>query len=140
MPLLQLTDRLKDSGLDNLVAGVKNFLPAQKDLTITRLVSSLMDPTSSSSQALQETDHYLHFDPKAPRGRAGATSAPARQSFNEAIVFVVGGGGYVEYTNLMEYSARTQMTPGVQDRKISYGSTEILTPEAFVKALGGLGN
>lgn len=97
-----------------------------------------MDPSSSSTQALAETDHYLHFDPKAPRGRAGAAAAPSRQSFTEAIVFVVGGGGYVEYTNLMEYSIRTQSTPGLQGRKITYGSTEILTPDGFVKALGGL--
>lgn len=40
----RLTDRLKDSGLEGLVQGVKNFLPVQKDLTVTRLVASLMEP------------------------------------------------------------------------------------------------
>ena len=143
----KLTDRLKDSGLDNLVAGVKNFLPAQKDLTVTRLVASLMDPGSASAQALKETDEYLHFDPKAARGRGGAAaSAKTRQAFNEAIVFVVGGGGYVEFANLQEYAARTPTQPGAAGgqlavgagKKITYGATEILKPSEFVQALGNL--
>ncbi|EPQ28845.1 uncharacterized protein PFL1_03648 [Pseudozyma flocculosa PF-1] len=151
----RLTDRLKDSGLD-LVAGVKNFLPAQKDFTVTRLTASLMDPSSASSQALQETDEYLFFDPKAARGRSGMAGGgvKARQTFNEAIVFVVGGGGYVEYANLMEYAARTPAQPGGggggglgvpgasggTGKRITYGSTEILRPNEFVAALAALSN
>lgn len=149
----RLTDRLKDSGLENLVQGVKNFLPAQKDLTVTRLVASLMEPATANAQALQETDEYLFFDPKAPRTRAAAASggAKARQVFNEAIVFVVGGGGYVEFANLQEYAARTsagaaasaagvgQGAPaGVGGKKITYGATEILKPIEFVRALAHL--
>lgn len=118
----RLTDRLKDSGLDNLVSGVKNFLPAQKDLTVTRLVASLLDPSSASSQALQETQSWLTLDVQGRRaGRAGgptmgsstaavagsATSAGKR----DAIVFVVGGGSYVEYVNLLEWNARNGGTP-----------------------------
>lgn len=49
----RLTDRLKDSGLDNLVAGVKmNFLPVQKDFALTRLVASIMDPPGSSGSGI----------------------------------------------------------------------------------------
>lgn len=149
----RLTDRLKDSGLENLVQGVKNFLPAQKDLTVTRLVASLMEPASAAAQALHETDEYLFFDPKAPRTRAAAASggAKARQVFNEAIVFVVGGGGYVEFANLQEYAARTATgaggnagmpagaaAGGVGGKKITYGATEILKPIDFVRALAHL--
>ncbi|SPO20912.1 related to SLY1 protein [Ustilago trichophora] len=155
----RLTDRLKDSGLENLVQGVKNFLPAQKDLTVTRLVASLMEPAGANAQALQETDEYLFFDPKAPRTRATAASGgvKARQVFNEAIVFVVGGGGYVEFANLQEYAMRTAgaNTAGagnpalptaqgsgalasIPAKKITYGSTEILKPIDFVRALAHL--
>ncbi|SPO19998.1 related to SLY1 protein [Ustilago trichophora] len=156
----RLTDRLKDSGLENLVQGVKNFLPVQKDLTVTRLVASLMEPAGANAQALQETDEYLFFDPKAPRTRAAAASGgmKARQVFNEAIVFVVGGGGYVEFANLQEYAARTAganaagggnaaalgggpgagAVGGIGGKKITYGATEILKPIEFVRALAHL--
>ncbi|KAN0063034.1 Vesicle trafficking between the ER and Golgi [Thecaphora frezii] len=149
----RLTDRLKDSGLDNLVAGVKNFLPAQKDLTVTRLVASLMEPGTASAQALQETDEYLYFDAKAARTRGGGVAGggvKARQTFQEAVVFVVGGGGYVEYANLMEYAAKAagnqpgaaptaQLNQTAQaGKRITYGSTEILKPAEFVKALASL--
>ena len=46
----KLTDRLGGGlgvNLDGLVSGVKNFLPANKDITITKIVESLMDPTSA---------------------------------------------------------------------------------------------
>lgn len=103
-----------------------------------------MDPASASTQALQDTDDYLLFDP-----RAGRTARPAagrgRQTFNEAVVFVVGGGSYVEFTNLGEYAARATgaaaggvgATPGV-GRRITYGATEIVPPSDFLKSLASL--
>lgn len=154
-PLIcKVTDRLREGGiggvgLDNLISGVKNFLPARKDLILTRLVEALMDPASASSQALQDTDDYLLFDPRAGRSaRPGAASqGRSRQTFSDGIVFVVGGGSYVEYTNLSEFAARgaTSMTGtstpgsgGGGQRRITYGSTEILSPVEFLKSLGAL--
>jgi len=142
----RLTDRLKDSRLEHLVAGVKNFLPAQKDLAVTRLVASIMDPGSASSQALQETDDYLSIDPRQPRGR-GTGLAPggvkARRTYEHAIVFVVGGGSYVEYANLQDHVARASASAagggGTSAKHITYGSTEILTPSAFLRTLAALG-
>jgi len=55
------------------------------------------------------------------------------------MVFVVGGGGYVEYGNLMEWAGRSAREGGGGGKKITYGSTEILNPTAFVKALSELG-
>ncbi|GAA5937086.1 syntaxin-binding protein [Sporobolomyces koalae] len=160
----RLTDRLRDGGiggvgLDNLISGVKNFLPARKDFPITRLVEALMDPASGSTQALQDTDEYLLFDPKAG-GRSAARPAAAsqgrgRQNFNEAIVFVVGGGSLVEYGNMTEWVSRTGQpassglngthtaTGGggtsTSQKSVTYGSTEILAPTEFMKALSELG-
>lgn len=140
----RLTDRLKEGGLDNLISGVKNFLPQHKDLVTTRIIEALMDPNQASSQALQDTDDYLVFDPRSQRGptRAGA-STPAgnsrtRQTFNDAVVFVVGGGSYVEFSNLQEYAQRSSAVEGAPPRRITYGSTEIATPKDFLASLSKL--
>lgn len=141
----RLTDRLKESGvptnlganLDSLISGVKNFLPVNKDLTVTKIVESIMDPSAASSDAIAKTEHYLYFDPRSANARgtmpppsavrhAGATSMPGamqglgaqapgtgasfgqrRQGFSEAVVFTVGGGSMDEYGNLQEWAART---------------------------------
>lgn len=131
-----LGERLKDSGLDNLVAGVKNFLPAQKDETVTRLVKALMEPAHASAQARTESDKYLYLDPK--RRNPDVTTAPAPQAgggHNEGVVFVVGGGSYVEYANLREYEERTATSPVGAAKKIIYGATEILSPKEFCAVL-----
>ncbi|WWC91119.1 uncharacterized protein L201_006060 [Kwoniella dendrophila CBS 6074] len=145
----RITDRLREGGitgvgLDNIISGVKNFLPARKELTVTRLVEALMEPSTATTQALQDTDDYLLFDPRATRGRNPTTTTgggKGRQQYNESVVFVVGGGGYVEYGNLMEWANRNQKEGGSigNNKKITYGSTEILNPTAFVKTLAELG-
>ncbi|GAA5978263.1 hypothetical protein JCM5350_002244 [Sporobolomyces pararoseus] len=159
----RLTDRLRDGGiggvgLDNLISGVKNFLPAKKDFPITRLVEALMEPSSASSQALQDTDDYLLFDPKSGgrsttlKAGGGGGSVGSRQGFNEAVVFVVGGGSLVEYGNMNDWVTRggaqgstmngTVSNAGngnLNQKQVTYGSTEILTPSEFVKALSELG-
>jgi hypothetical protein len=135
----QLTDRLKEGGFDNLLSGVKNLLPTNKLLPVTRVVEALMDPASASTTALQDTDEYLFLDPRQPRSMAGIGGGTKgkRMVFNEGIVFVVGGGGYVEYTNLMEWVGKTAGGVGV-GKKVSYGSTEIIDPETFVGVLENL--
>ncbi|WOO84909.1 Protein sly1 [Vanrija pseudolonga] len=140
----RITDRLREGGitgvgLDNLISGVKSFLPAKKELTITHLVESLMEPSTAAAQALQDTDDYLLFDPRATRSRNTAQSGRTRTQFQESVVFVVGGGGYVEYSNLQEWASRSQKEGGGGGKRITYGSTEILNPEAFLNALGELG-
>jgi hypothetical protein len=139
----RLTDRLKEGGFDNLLSGVKNLLPTNKLLPVTRVVEALMDPSSASTTALQDTDDYLFLDPRQPRTMAaGGATKGKRMVFNEGIVFVVGGGGYVEYTNLLEWVGRSAGGPGgaggAGGKKICYGSTEIVDPEAFVDVLADL--
>ena len=133
----QLTDRITSGALganfDSLISGVKNFLPANKDLTVTKIVESIMDPASASSSAIAKTENYLYFDPRSanargamppssaarhaqggmPGGMGGstpginATFGQRRQAFNEAIVFTVGGGSMDEYGNLQDWVNRT---------------------------------
>ena len=55
-----------------------------------------------------EVDDYRYFDPKLLRAQ-DAASACSRSTFTEAIVFVVGGGNYVEYQNLRDYAQVRQI-------------------------------
>ena len=164
----RLTDRLGAGALgtnfENLISGVKNFLPANKDITITKIVESLMDPASASSSAIAKTEDYLYFDPRsanargtmpgAPSSRQGQQSAPGsfgpgsnatfgqrRQGFSEAIVFTVGGGSMDEYGNLQDWAHRTSAAQGAGGprRRIVYGSTEIVNAEDFVGVAARLG-
>ena len=164
----KLTDRLGGGlgvNLDSLVSGVKNFLPANKDITITKIVESLMDPASASSSAIAKTEDYLYFDPRSKDARGtmpgtqtsrqqsapgtfgaavagtNATFGQRRQGFSEAIVFTVGGGSMDEYGNLQDWAKRTSAAQGQGGlrRRIVYGSTEIVNAEEFVGVVAKLG-
>ncbi|KAL2852587.1 Sec1-like protein [Aspergillus pseudodeflectus] len=134
----RLTDRITSGALganfDSLISGVKNFLPANKDLTLTKITESIMDPSAASSSAIAKTENYLYFDPRSTNARgtmppasasrnaqsAGSSSGPGmtasfgqrRQAFNEAIVFTVGGGSMDEYGNLQDWVLRTSGQQG----------------------------
>jgi hypothetical protein len=117
--------------LENLISGVRNFLPTKQLCTVTRLTEALMDSGAASNQSLQETDEYIMLN---TRSNTSATArAPVRcTQFTEGIVFVVGGAGYVEYGNLEEWAAKAE-------RRVTYSGTEIWDPESFVSALRDLG-
>jgi len=110
-----------------------------------------MDPTSASTASLTETDDYLFLDPRARSVAAGPGPGPSvagggsggsggdggeqkarRMTFQDGMVFVVGGAGYAEYGNLGEWAAKT-------GRRVAYGGTEILDPGAFLDILSKLG-
>ena len=117
--------------MENLISGVKNFLPTNKLMPATRLVEALMDSSAASNQSLQETDEYLFLDPRAPKHAAPAARG-RRMAFAESMIFVVGGAGYVEYGNLEEWATRT-------GKRVTYGGTEIVDPTGFVRILEALG-
>jgi len=161
----KLTDRIGGGlgvNLDSLVSGVKNFLPANKDITITKIVESLMDPASASSSAIAKTEDYLYFDPRNKEARGTMPGAPSsrqqaapggfapgqtatfgqrRQGFSEAIVFTVGGGSMDEYGNLQDWAKRTSAAQGQGGvrRRVVYGSTEVVNAEDFVGVVARLG-
>ncbi|KAL3424588.1 Sec1 family protein [Phlyctema vagabunda] len=163
----RLTTSLKESGVtsnfENLISGVKNFLPANRDLTVTKITESIMDPASASSSAIAKTENYLYFDPRSANARGtmpppsvaragkgetmpggmgpgmGATFGQRRQGFSEAVVFTVGGGSMDEYGNLQEWAKRTGAggsgaEKGAGKRRVVYGSTELVNAEEFLKA------
>jgi len=96
--------------------GVRSLLPKSKDLFVTRVVESIMDLKNTLDQ------DYLYMDPKIQN----KSNVPRRTTpFKEAIVFTVGGGNYVEYQNLQDYSKKS-------NKKIIYGTTELLTSKEFL--------
>lgn len=108
-----------------------------------------MDSASASTQSLQETDDYLYLDPRAARhaglglsagggaslggAGGGASGRSKRMQFNESVVFMVGGAGYVEYGNMEEWARRT-------GKRVTYGGTDISDPGSFVRTLAQLGS
>ncbi|CAH0002935.1 unnamed protein product [Clonostachys byssicola] len=163
----RLTDRLKESGVptglssnfDSLISGVKTFLPVDKDLTVTKIVESIMDPSTASSSAIAKTENYLYFDPRSANARGtmpppsalragGGGNAPGglpgsqapgqsasfgqrRQGYSEAIVFTIGGGSMEEYGNLNDWVSRTGGDRA--KKRVVYGSTEIINAAEFIR-------
>ncbi|KAH3667966.1 hypothetical protein OGAPHI_001720 [Ogataea philodendri] len=128
-------------GFGSLISGLKNLLPEKKSLPITNIVESIMNPTSANQESLKMTDDYLYFDPNMTRG--SHSKPPKRSSYNEAMVFVVGGCNYLEYSNLQDWCIRINETAGVSgtsQKMVCYGSTEIVTAEKFLKECSQLGN
>jgi len=126
----RFTDRFKDGAFENLLSGVKQFLPTDKLLPLTRVMEAIMDPTTASTASLQATDDYVFLDPRAPRA---SNIKSKRMTFSTGTAFIVGGGSYVEYTNLMEWTSRVGAS--ATSRKVSYGSTEIVEPVEFLSIL-----
>jgi hypothetical protein len=107
-----------------LSAGVSFLLPNSKDLYITRLMDALME-----MKGAMQTDSYLYFDPKS----ASATASKKTTPFKDAIVFIIGGGNYLEYQNLQDYAKKPHV-----NKRIIYGSTEIVNSTQFLLQLAQL--
>ncbi|SGZ50243.1 CIC11C00000005033 [Sungouiella intermedia] len=130
--LYGFTEGRISEGISSLATGLKKLLPDKKNLPITNIVEAIMDPAHASNNLMQITDEYLYLDPKS---RGGHAKPPKRQSYDEAVVFVVGGGNYLEYQNLTEWANQPSGTP----KSIVYGSTDIVTAKQFLAEISTLG-
>lgn len=85
---------------------------------------------------------FLYYDPKL-----GSHVIPAaqrtQQQINSGILFVIGGGCYSEYQQLMSYckADKSNVLQGInsskkQVKKFIYGSTEMLNPKEFMDQAG----
>ncbi|OWP00365.1 SNARE docking complex subunit [Marssonina coronariae] len=166
--LSTITSKIQESGIggnlganvENFISGVKNLMPVNRDLTVTKITESIMDPAGANSSAIAKTENYLYFDPRSANARGtmpppsaarkgeqmpggmgpgmSATFGQRRQGFSEAIVFTVGGGSMDEYGNLQEWAMRTGAggsgaSQGAGKRRVVYGSTELANAEEFLK-------
>ncbi|PSC71004.1 SEC1 family transport SLY1-like [Micractinium conductrix] len=114
-------------GLSSLTKGVKNLLAGEQQAAVTVAVEALMEGRPNP-----ETDAYAVFDPKAPAGRAQRPAGP----FKESLVFMLGGGNYLEYESLSCWASRAQPTP----KHIVYGATDLLAGEQVLQQLSILGH
>ncbi|XP_045143587.1 sec1 family domain-containing protein 1 [Echinops telfairi] len=122
-----LLSRVMNTGSQFVMEGVKNLVLKQQNLPVTRILDNLMEMKSNP-----ETDDYRYFDPKMLRGND--SSVPRNKNpFQEAIVFVVGGGNYIEYQNLVDY------IKGKPGKHILYGCSELFNATQFIKQLSQLG-
>lgn len=125
--IVDWAEKLYGQSISAVTAGVKNLLSNDRQLALTRTVEALMEGKPNP-----EVDSYLVFDPRAPK--SGSGSSHLKGPFKEAIVFMIGGGNYVEYGSLQELVQRQQPV-----KHVIYGTTEILTGVEFVEQLSLLG-
>ncbi|XP_010941410.1 SEC1 family transport protein SLY1 [Elaeis guineensis] len=124
--IVDWAEKLYGQSISAVTAGMKNLLSGGRQLALTRTVEALMEGKPNP-----EVDSYLVFDPRAPRSGSGAQ---LRGPFKEAIVFMIGGGNYVEYRSLMELAQRSQPV-----KHVIYGTTEVLNGAEFIEQLTELG-
>ena len=93
--LSKLTESLGSVGISEKLGNfVRDMLPSKKELPVTQVVHAILEGQNNSA-CLED---YITLDPKAQ------VSGPSRnQVFKEAIVFMIGGGNYYEYLNLVEH-------------------------------------
>ncbi|XP_048317759.1 SEC1 family transport protein SLY1 [Ziziphus jujuba] len=127
--IVDWAEKLYGQSLNAVTAGVKNLLSNDRQLALTRTVDAMMEGKPNP-----EVDSFLVFDPRAPKSSSGTGSSHLKGPFKEAIVFMIGGGNYVEYGSLQELSQQQQPI-----KHVIYGSTEILTGAEFVDQLALLG-
>ncbi|KAK3020931.1 hypothetical protein RJ639_046587 [Escallonia herrerae] len=127
--IVDWAEKLYGQSISAVTAGVKNLLSSDHQLALSRTVEALMEGKPNP-----EIESYLVFDPRAPKSSSGSSSSHLKGPFKEAIVFMVGGGNYVEYGSMQELAHRQQPV-----KHIIYGTTEILTGGEFVEQLALLG-
>jgi len=111
--------------------GIEQLIPRAKDYYVTHLVNSVMDLSEE-----KDVKDYLYLDPKF-----GSTGVPRKNTpFKEAIVFMIGGGNYLEYQNIKDSLKRKTHSSSLGiDRKMIYGCTEMLNGNMFLQQLSALG-
>lgn len=126
--------KLMSQGSNFVMEGVKNLVVKKHNLPVTRIVDHLMELKPSP-----DTDDYRYFDPKLLKPSEGGSTAPlkSRAQFQDAIVFMVGGGTYAEYQNLVDYAK--SKTVGGNAKKIVYGCSTLNNGNQFLKQLALLG-
>lgn len=132
---VNMFSKLMSQGSQFVMEGVKNLVLKEHKLPITKIVDSIMDGNPKASPDIVD---YCYLDPKATKD----TNDAQRKTFREAIVFVVGGGNYSEYQNLVDYcqSKSKNISSSAGTRHIVYGSTDLVNASQFLDQLQSLGS
>ena len=141
-----------------VMAGVKNLVVKKHNLPITKIVDDIMEQKQG-----RYNDEYKYLDPKILRGNDGGHIPRTKTTFNDSIVFVVGGGNYIEYQNLQDYVKNKNagnavsackliisvnltevylfnfLVSSASQKRIVYGSTQMMNSDQFLNQLTLLG-
>jgi len=80
---------------------IKMWIPSSRHLYLTRIVDALMEQRAGSSLGVEE--QYEYYDPKFTNPHL--QTVPRKNTpYSHAIVFIIGGGNYVEFQNLQDYA------------------------------------
>lgn len=127
---VSMFSKLVTQGSSFVMEGVKNLVVKRHNLPVTKITEQLME-----CRAGGEVDDYLYLDPKLLKG--GDIVPKNRAPFQDAIVFMVGGGNYIEYQNLVDF-IKTKQTAN-SNRRIIYGASTLTNAKQFLKQLSLLG-
>uniref|UniRef100_A0A8C1B851 Sec1 family domain-containing protein 1 n=1 Tax=Cyprinus carpio carpio TaxID=630221 RepID=A0A8C1B851_CYPCA len=118
-----LFSRVMNTGSQFVMEGVKNLVLKQHNLPVTRILDNLMEMKSNPVSVL--VCFSLSLRP--------FIFSLISTNIKHAIVFVVGGGNYIEYQNLVDY------TKARQGKRVLYGCSELFNAAQFMKQLSQLG-
>ena len=127
--ILEWADKLYGQSINTITKGVKNLLSGERVLPIAVAFDALM-----ANQPGPETADYAYLGPKAPHGKP-VGPREGDPAFHDGIVFVIGGGNYLEYRSLVELKSRERANV----RSVVYGSTSLCHSETFLSTLASLG-
>ncbi|XP_055712245.1 protein sly1 homolog [Phlebotomus papatasi] len=127
---VSMFSKLVSQGSSFVMEGVKNLVVKRHNLPVTKITEQLMECRSGG-----EIDDYVYLDPKLLKG--GETAPKNRAPFQDAIVFIVGGGNYIEYQNLVDFIKQKQTSNST--RRIIYGASTLNNAKQFLKQLSLLG-
>jgi len=105
---------------------IQNVIQSKKELVICQILESLMEQKPSTL-----TDNYIYLDPKAQQTQ-GMEAPRIKSPFRRSLVFMIGGGNYVEMQSVQEWAQ-------TRGRQVTYGCTDLVSPEHFVEELRHLG-
>uniref|UniRef100_A0A667YLP0 Sec1 family domain-containing protein 1 n=1 Tax=Myripristis murdjan TaxID=586833 RepID=A0A667YLP0_9TELE len=100
-----LFSRVMNTGSQFVMEGVKNLVLKQHNLPVTRILDNLMEMNLCVTMSCDDVVVFVL----------------------QAIVFVVGGGNYIEYQNLVDYAKSKQ------GKKVLYGCSELFNAAQFIK-------
>ena len=99
-------------------------------LKLSAIMSVLQSNSASAADDDDPNKSFLYLDPKQH-----GSAAPQRRTapFDDAVLFVVGGGNYTEYQNVTSHATAL-------GRRIIYGTSELIAPSQFLAQLHKLGS
>jgi len=129
---VSMFSKLMEKSSNFVMEGVKNLVVKKHDLPVTKIVDDIMEQRTGKFN-----DEYRYLDPKILRG--GDSIPRSKTTYNDAIVFVVGGGNYIEYQNLRDYvKAKNTGNPGA-GKRVVYGCTQVCSATQFLAQIKQLG-